>query len=246
MKKVALIILALSLCLHFCAKREKTEKSDKEKTPMSNPISNSGEAIREKGPEYKDQLIIKNVSFNTENLSSDTDLTATPVLQNQDMEDVEYQFRWLVNNQEIPGVSGNILEKKSFKKNDWIYCLVKAVKDDRVSTTFRSDYIRVPNSPPVIIFAPLPKFAVPGIFSYQVQAIDIDQDELTYRILAPLDQGINIDAKSGLITWNIDRNMAEHFTAPVKISFEVSDTDGAKAYSTITITFTSKKNNLGE
>lgn len=236
MKKVSLLILTLSLCLHFCVQGKKTEQKDKEKTPVS------AAAIHEEGPEYENRLTIKNVSYNTENLSSDTDLTALPTLLDPSIEDMEYQFRWFVNNQEIPEVGDNILEKYLFKKNDWIYCLVKAVKEGRESATFRSDYIRVPNSPPVVTFAPIPKFAVPGIFSYQIQAVDIDQDELTYRILAPLDQGINIDAKKGLITWNIDKKMAENYSsAPVKITYEVSDTDGAKAYSTVTITFAVKK-----
>ena len=234
MKKVIWLVLSLSLCLDFCVQRKKTEQKSEEKTLPPEA------AIRVEGPEYESRLIIKQVSYNTENLNSATDLTATPVLQNPDMKGVEYQFRWLVNNREIPGVRGSTLEKKSFKKNDWIYCLVKAVKQGSASTTFRADYIRIPNSPPVLIYAPFPKFAVPGIFRYQIQASDIDQDELTYGILAPLDQGIQIDAKSGLITWNIDKNTAERFTAPVKIAFEVSDTDGAKAFSTITITFASK------
>lgn len=235
MKKAGLIILSLCLGLHFCAQGKKTGQKDKEKTPV--PAA----AIQKDGPAYANRLIIKNVRYNTENLNAATDLTATPVLQDPDMEGVEYQFRWFVNDQEILGSVGDILESKSFKKNDWVYCLVKAVKDDSVSTTFRAPYIRIPDSPPELIYAQIPKFEVPGVFRYQIQATDIDQDELTYGILAPLDQGIAIDAKSGLITWNIDKNMAEHFTAPVKISFEVTDPDGAKAYSTITITFASKK-----
>ncbi|MFH2107199.1 MAG: hypothetical protein ABII93_00875 [Chrysiogenia bacterium] len=236
MKKVSLVILVLSLCLHFCVGGNKSEQKDKKKSPVSTG------AIHKEYTEDNDQLIIKSVGYNLETLNSETDLIATPVMQNQGIEDVQFQFRWFVNNQEITEIGDNILEKYLFKKNDWIYCLIKAVKGDRVSATFRGNYIRIPNSPPVVTFAPIPKFAVPGIFSYQIQAVDIDQDELTYRILAPLDQGINIDEKKGLITWNIDKKIAENYSsAPVKITYEVIDTDGAKAYSTVTITFAEKK-----
>ena len=236
MKKVSLLVLALTLCFHFCTGGKKSEQKDNKKTPVS------AGAIPNEYTEDHDQLIIESVGYNLETLNAETDLIATPVLQNQDLEDVPFEFRWFVNNQEIPEAGDNILEKSSFKKNDWIYCLVKAVKDDRVSATFRGNYIRIPNSPPVVTFAPIPKFTVPGIFSYQIQAVDGDQDELTYRILAPLDQGINIDEKRGLITWNIDKQIAENYSsAPVKITYEVSDADGAKAYSTVTISFAEKK-----
>lgn len=233
MKKIAWLVLLLSLGLWFCGKAKKTEQAESTK---SSPEA----AVTATAPENRSLGGIKSVEFNADSLNSATSLIATPVFNDPGAEDVECQFRWFVNHQEIPEALGNVLDKRYFKKNDWVYCLVTTVSDGEASPPFRSAYIRIPNTPPELIPAPIAKFDVPGVFQYQVLASDLDQDELTYKIVAPLDLGIAIDAKTGLITWNVDKAMAERFRQPVKITYEVSDTDGATAYSAITVTFAPK------
>jgi len=49
--------------------------------------------------------------------------------------------------------------------------------------------------------APVGNFTVPGVFQYQIDANDPDKDILTYELIAPLDAGIELDKKSGLLTW---------------------------------------------
>ncbi len=236
MKKAGLLILVLALGFYFCGRRE---KADRENEVLPAPSRRVEPAAGNQLP----PLLIHSVTYNVETLNTDSDLTATPVIQYPEEEGVEFQFRWLVNGQEISG-AGATLEKGSFKKNDWVYCLVKAVKDGRESAIFRGDYIRVPNSPPQLIPAPVTSFNIPGIFYYQIQAADLDQDVLTYRLIQPLDLGIQLDATSGLISWEVDKALAERCTDPVTIAYEVSDSDGAKVSAAIRLVFNSRKINL--
>ena len=57
------------------------------------------------------------------------------------------------------------------------------------------------NHSPVIATEPIPSVALDGTYRYDVDAIDPDNDPLTYSLtLGP--EGMDIDAASGVVTWN--------------------------------------------
>jgi hypothetical protein len=88
---------------------------------------------------------------------------------------------------------------------------------------------------------PVENFPVPGEISLQAAASDADNDPLTYEVLAPLDQGIVIDPKTGLLTWKIDADTVGRLGESIEIKLAVSDGEGEKVTGTITLRFTSTK-----
>ena len=86
---------------------------------------------------------------------------------------------------------------------------------------------------------------MPGRFSCQFKASDIDNDELTYELISPLDVGIELDKKNGLLTWELDAATVEKLGETIDISLSVSDNDAQPTTGSITLRFqkkTAKKN----
>ncbi|MBE0664468.1 MAG: hypothetical protein IH584_01500, partial [Candidatus Aminicenantes bacterium] len=125
-----------------------------------------------------------------------------------------------------------------FRKGAWLYCRVKAVYGNEESASLKSDVIRVHNSLPVFNLAPVGGFSVPGDFQYQAAASDADGDELTFEVLAPLEQGIAIDPQSGILTWKIDAETVKRLGERIEIKLAVSDGEGEKTSGTITLNLT--------
>lgn len=197
------------------------------------------------------------------------DIKAVPVLKDPTMTYVTYRYQWFVNGDIIQGKDNPLLEKKYYKKGDNIYCRVQALRGVYESKIVRSEETRIKNAPPVIKFVPPGFVNIPGRFHYTINASDYDGDSLTYRLVSPLDMGIQVDPKTGEIVWNIpavpkpkpepvnissregegeggsiNREGAaarakqatkkkDQLRRFVKIVFEVRDTDGAAAVSSI-------------
>jgi hypothetical protein len=177
---------------------------------------------------------------------------------------VKFSFQWYVNGDPVPGANSQKLEEKNLKKGDTIYCRVTASRGKFASKEVKSDKVSIGNSPPVINYTEVQPFKVPGQFRYHIKAVDPDGDKLTYRLLTPSDQDIYIDPETGEIQWYIAQaptapgaageekdyrsvggeeetagESEEKKPGPpptiVKIVFEVLDSDGAKAQSSISL-----------
>jgi hypothetical protein len=116
---------------------------------------------------------------------------------------VKYSYQWYVNDNAVPDGKTNILDRQYFKKGDAVYCRIKAVRGKIEAKPIDSDELNIGNSAPILNLLPVPSFDVPGEFRYTINAEDPDGDPLTYRLLAPLDQGIVLDRKTGVIKWYI-------------------------------------------
>ena len=60
---------------------------------------------------------------------------------------------------------------------------------------------------------------------YQIEATDPDGDELEYKLVSPLDMGIDLDAKSGLISWTINNDILSLIEAKKSANEEISEPD---------------------
>ena len=194
-------------------------------------------------------------------------LRALPQLENPRMRGVKFTCTWFVNGDDVSGEESTILPSKYLKKGDDVYCKMIAVSGRYQSKEFKSKKIQIQNAPPVINHPPIPHFQIPGQFQYNIDAEDPDGDTLSYKLLLPLDKGIELDSKSGMITWDIreiprdpeapvneydspqdekksdssqskprkESTEKDFLTSTVTITFEVSDSDGAKSIDAITI-----------
>lgn len=254
---LAMIFVMSLLLLDFCGKKEnagepgapagKTDQATINKTDRAaNAVMNGNEPAGEIPAASSVQFALKECTYSPENPTAFDDVTITPFLNegfsNDEsiLKDVTFEYRWIVQNKEIADVKGNKLEKKYFKKKDWIQCRVRGFLKSQKTPEFRAKVISIQNSPPVLNLQPTDEFAVPGEFTYQITASDPDNDPLTYSLIAPLDLGININTETGLIVWPINEDLAKKSPAN-EIKFAVSDNDGGKAEGSIIINFLTKE-----
>ena len=232
-RKIGMALLVMLLVFSFCSKK-------KGEAPVS--AAGQNEQPRARQAEAANQpLDIKAATLSPESPTVLDDVTAVPLLADPGREDVDFQYQWFINGAEMPGVSGDKLEKANFKKGSWLYYRVKAVSRDGESPWFKSDAIRVQNSLPALRLPPVGNFAVPGEFKYQVGASDPDGDALTYELLSPLDQGIVLDPRTGVLTWKIDAETVDRLGKKIEIKFAVSDNNDGKTSGTITLDLTEPK-----
>ncbi len=148
---------------------------------------------------------------------------------------VAFSYKWYVNNAEINDQTGDTLSCSSYKHNDVIHVVVTPSDGKLSGTSVVSSYIFIQNTPPVIESSP-PSTIAGNRYSYQVKAVDIDNDPLTYK-LESAPEGMVI-SNDGLITWE-----AGNIKLPVHttIRIVVDDGNGGKSYQTYTISLEKKK-----
>lgn len=173
------------------------------------------------------------------------------------------KYEWRVNGKVVSEVHSKLLNRKYFKKKDAVQCTVSIVQGKKILNKIKTRKIKIANSPPKILEKPLPKVKVPGMMLYQIEASDPDGDELEYKLVYPLDLGIDLDIKNGLMTWTINddtlaliearkvaeeeadaQNSSERETQavmPLAIQFQVSDGDGGLALGKINFEYTRRK-----
>jgi hypothetical protein len=235
---ILLVLLAMAACGGSSAadKGRPEDKSGLGRIAAENAASDQNVASAAKAS-AGDLLRINEVRLSAETLYANTDLKADVDVAPPVPDGVEFEFRWYVGNQQVADVKGDTLPGDSFRKKQWIICEARALAGDKVSTWLKSNWVRVADSPPRIEPLPPGTFNVPGRFSYQITASDIDNDELTYELLAPLDLGVELDKKTGLLTWKLDQALVERLGDSIEISFSVSDSDVPPATGSITLRF---------
>lgn len=226
-KRMGMAFLAILLALSFCSKNKGVAPAE------SSRQTDQSQAGRSASGEIP--LQVKTVSLLPENPTVLDDVTAVPVLSDSELEKVGFQYQWYVNGQENQAEDGETLAHTYFRKGAWLYCRVKAIYGNDESAWLKSDIIRVHNSLPVFNLAPVAQFNIPGDFQYQAAASDADGDELTFEVLAPLEQGIAIEPQSGILTWKIDAETVKRLGGRIEIKLAVSDGEGEKTSGTITL-----------
>lgn len=221
-----------------------------------------GEILVKERPPLPIKPEIREVQLTPSDPTSQDIIHAQPVLKHPDMKFVKYSYQWYVNGNTVSDTRGNSLDNKHFKKDDEVYCRIKAVRGKIAAEPIDSDEINIGNSPPFLKLMPVPPFDIPGEFRYTINAQDPDDDPLTYRLLAPQDRGVVIDRKTGVIRCFIDAAAADTQDEPapqpededvsssgqskpdpdstlpaapntIHIAFEVSDSDGASVTGSI-------------
>jgi hypothetical protein len=184
-----------------------------------------------------DFLRLSEVRLSSTNLFANVDLSAEAVIIPPEPEGIEFEYRWFVSDQEVAGAIGSILKSGNFRKHQWVVCQARAKAGKKMSGWLKSNWVRIANSPPQVEPIVLDNFNMPGQFHYQIKASDVDKDELTYELISPLDAGIELDKKSGLLTWKIDEKTIEKLGEILVISLSVSDNDAQPTTGSLTLCF---------
>jgi len=176
---------------------------------------------------------------------------------------VRFHYSWFVNGEEA-GDDELMLGSEYLHKGDKVYCTILPYRNGKEFEKLKSKEVIIPNSSPVIKYTNKPYIDDNGRFNYTVNAIDIDDDDLTYSLIDPLD-GITIDNTNGDISVDLDiikknfiKRKSESIIVPegekagnnneynkddlvtnsiVKIKFKVTDSDGAQSIGSIMFDF---------
>ena len=115
-------------------------------------------------------------------------------------EELEFEYIWTKNFREEIDFSGNPLPRSYFIKGDILQVEVIPIDSEGEGNGKKSRKVGVPNFAPRITSEPDTSVAGTS-FSYQVRAEDFDGDPLTFSLTAA-PPGMEIDEKSGIISWN--------------------------------------------
>lgn len=235
MRKLILIFLALSVV--WCGQKQSETQQSKDNYKKTVASVKRGKIVKNNTRENisKNTLFIKDAKFISKAISK-KDLTLKATLEKPD-DKVNFEYRWFVNDREIEGIKSNTLPKTEFKKDDWVFCKVTAIKDNLKSRTIKSKYVKILGTPPVLNPQPIQEFKVPGKFSYKIEASDPDlednlfltdeeKDTLKFELISPKKEGISLDSKTGEIKWNIDNNTIKKLGNTIEIKFKISSNGG--------------------
>ncbi|HNX98632.1 MAG TPA: cadherin repeat domain-containing protein [Candidatus Aminicenantes bacterium] len=184
---------------------------------------------------------VQEIRLTPENPTIATPVDADPVCTGSMPEGIVFAYQWIVNNEVVAAATGPTLDPQHFRKKAWVSCRVVPSWPGGKGEECRSPYLRIANAEPQLQPAPSAPFEAPGKFQYQIQATDPDGDELTYQLLSPQGQGIEVDAKTGLLSWSISQERADALKGAVEIIFAVLDGDDGQAQATLRLQFSPKK-----
>lgn len=154
---------------------------------------------------------------------AESGIEVLPKLMDSEDADVNYSCRWFVNDEEIEDLQDPLLPGEYFRRGDRIAVEVTPERAGQQGRPVRSGEIEAGNAPPRFASMPPEQLAAGG-YSYQLEAVDADQDLLTYRLLeAPT--GMQVDGENGLLTWTVEQWQA----GPIAVTVAVEDGFGGQA-----------------
>lgn len=146
---------------------------------------------------------ILDLTYKPSSFNRDSGIQVLPLLLNgDDVNNVIYRCRWFVNAEEVVNQTGDFLEGDLFSRGDLVAVEVTPSWKGQQGKPVRSGEVEAGNAPPQIISQPPEEFS-PGLFSYEIEAVDADGDFLTYELLdAP--HGMHLGSESGHLIWEIE------------------------------------------
>ncbi len=146
-----------------------------------------------------------------------------------DGDPVSFTYQWYVNGNLVNDQTGDSFSCGSYRHGDMVYVVVTPSDGEKTGVSVTSSFISIQDTPPIIVSSP-PTSITGSEFSYRVEALDIDNDPLSYKLeLAPKGMTINSD---GMITWNT-QDVTPPFNVTIKVV--VDDGFGGKAYQTFNL-----------
>jgi hypothetical protein len=149
-------------------------------------------------------------------------------------ESVSYIF---FRNTEISGEQEeDSIPPGTLKKGDAIFADVALIKNGIEIERKRSAIVIIANAKPEIGEVEFPKIEGPGTYSILVNAVDADEDPLTFSLDKKygIPPGMLIDRKSGVITYSLKQAPEND----VKFKVVVKDTSGSEDWRELFIKFT--------
>jgi hypothetical protein len=137
---------------------------------------------------------------------------------------VHLRYRWWHNQTVVQDGEGDEFDTGVLVRGDTLAVEVVASDATDSGSPVRSAQLSLLNTPPRIVSV-RPASTSGNVFTYQVEAMDAEQDSLTFGLeQAPSDMGI--DVRKGLISWHVSPGAARTHTVRIL----VTDSHGATAF----------------
>ena len=181
---------------------------------------------------------VREVSLVFDPLEEGGGLRASVQAVDPEGEELAFEYIWTKNLREEVDFSGNPLPRSYFVRGDILQVEVIPIDSEGEGEGKRSERIGVPNYAPRITSMQDASAAGKG-FSYQVSAEDADGDPLSFSLTrAPA--GMEIDEKTGLITWESPAGGSHEVEVTVK------DYEGNRTTRQFTLSFEEVKESKEE
>jgi hypothetical protein len=165
---------------------------------------------------------VTEVSTVPDNWQGGTAIEVTPLAEDADGDEVEFQYKWVINGVEDPLLNEAVLPAGRSRRGDRIEVRITPSDGREEGPVYVSVGKSVAGSAPEIVSRPAAWFES-KIYSYQVVAKDLDNDQLTFSLDNP-PEGMTIDAKTGLVSWSLTGIAPGKY--PIKVV--VRDPDGGE------------------
>ncbi len=140
--------------------------------------------------------VITSITVDPASPRTGDDITVEVEGEDPDGDYIRWEYAWLVNEVEIRGERQSRLSNAHYKKGDTVQLRVLATAKGH-ETEGLSGLIIVRNTPPEIASKPRDLRSIDG---FQVQATDIDEEPLSYRLEGE-PEGMSIDETTGIISY---------------------------------------------
>ncbi len=174
---------------------------------------------------------IDSLTFSPEAVFPGTQVTAEASGSDADNDEVSFFYRWMINDAFIPDEEGEGLDTKGLKKGDRVAVFVTPFDGYDKGKEKGFSFVIMNSTPEITSSFPLSGFSGETII-YDVKAADPDGDELTFALDPGGAPGMEIDATTGRLSWDLPD---EGLTEKVQIKIRVTDGD-ASAIQEVNIT----------
>jgi hypothetical protein len=164
--------------------------------------------------EARAEVVIRNsppkvvsVACKTSLLCRGTDLEVEPRAEDADGDPIEFRYVWRVNDEELFEENGPVLPGDAFRRGDVVKVAVFPRDEESEGEPFdRGMTFEAGNAPPKFVSSP-PQTVASLEYRYQVQAVDADEDEISFELTSG-PEGMTIDPAGGLVSWAIPEDAA--------------------------------------
>ena len=167
---------------------------------------------------------VTGISATPEQVFAGIDIQVFPVAEDLDGDPVEFRYQWVINGQEDPFLTEDLLPGDRFSKGDVIKVRIVPFDGIAEGSAYESYAMTVPNAPPLLLSQPPAQFEARE-YRYQVEARDPDGDPLVYR-LEQAPAGMTINPATGMVTWPLTGVRPGDYS----LKIVVADPEGAEAY----------------
>lgn len=193
--------------------------------------------VENEGKRYSESITIGNippvvsqVSFKNPAIHRDVDIELIVIGKDADDDDISFKYKWFRNGSQIDMIDGAMLPGDQFSRGDQISFQVIPFDGDNEGPPYEGSAITIPNAPPTFFSTPPLKFLAEA-YSYHAQAIDPDDDDITYTLENP-PPGMTINKKTGRINWPLAGLPAGEY----RINLVAVDSQGEKGYQEYSLT----------